>query len=346
MALTEVPMEQLPVLEFDPSSRRFLRAAIAHSLSYLATPSADKVYASPVAGITKDQVVRGLKQLDEVVATAADQEALNAAIKAKFRAFMSVGCDQRGTVLFTGYYTPIFAASTTPGGEYRYPLYRRPKDLVRAARPDDIAMQSLPDGSQRPYPARAEIESSGMLRGSELVWLTNPIEAYIIEVQGSARLRLPSGDLMEVGFDGTNGHPYHGIALDLVSEGKIPRSELSLAAVRRYFQAHPDELSQYTARNPRYIFFTRTQGGPFGSLGRPVTTDVSIATDKKIFPPGAATVSALNGGPAHLRLDQDTGGGIRAAGRCDLYRGVGEEAEVRAGSQFAEGRLYYLIARD
>lgn len=345
VALTEVPIAQLPAVAFDPASRRTMRAAIAHSLSYLATASADKAYARPVAGITKDQVVRGLQRLDELVGTAVDAASLNAAIQAGFRAFMSVGCDQKGTVLFTGYYTPIFAASLTPDATYRYPLYRRPQDLVNATSPDAIAGRRQADGTVQPYPARAELLASGALAGTELVWFANPIESYIVEVQGSARLRLPSGEIIEVGYDGTNNHPYHGIMLDLVSEGKIARSDLNLAAMRRYFAAHPEELPQYTARNPRFIFFTRTSGGPFGSLGRPVTTDISVATDKSIFPPGAITIAALADGAA-LRLDQDTGGGIRAAGRCDLYMGVGEDAEQRAGAQFAEGRLYYLIARD
>lgn len=348
LALSEIPIEQLPAVAFDPSSRRALRSGIANSLAWLATPSADKAYAQPVAGISKDKVIAGLKLLDELIANAADETALNAAIKTRFRAYMSVGCDQRGTVLFTGYYTPIFAASTTPGGEYRYPLYRKPKDLIPATTQDAIALQRLPDGSSRPYPARAEILASAQMRGEELVWLSNPVETYIVEVQGSARLRLPTGDILEVGYDGTNGHPYHGIMLDLVNEGKIARSELNLASLRRYFAAHPDELPQYTARNPRFIFFTKTTGGPFGCLGHkvPVTTDVSMAADKSIFPPAAAVVTALNGGAATLHLDQDAGGGIRAAGRCDLYMGVGEAAEQRAGAQFAEGRLYYLVARD
>jgi membrane-bound lytic murein transglycosylase A len=49
---------------------------------------------------------------------------------------------------------------------------------------------------------------------------------------------------------------------------------------------------------------------------------------------------------AGLRLDQDTGGAIRAPGRCDLYMGVGPDNERRAGAEYSEGRLYYLIAKD
>ena len=43
-----------------------------------------------------------------------------------------------------------------------------------------------------------------------------------------------------------------------------------------------------------------------------------------------------------FRLDQDTGSAIQAPGRCDLYMGVGAEAENRAGHQLYEGFLYYL----
>ena len=44
-------------------------------------------------------------------------------------------------------------------------------------------------------------------------------------------------------------------------------------------------------------------------------------------------------------LDQDSGGAIRAAGRCDLYMGVGPQAEQLAGHQLYPGRLYYLALR-
>ena len=160
--------------------------------------------------------------------------------------------------------------------------------------------------------------------------------------------------MMEVGFNGTNNHRYHPIAMDLVNEGKLRKEDLNLANVRKYFQENPQDLVAYRQRNPRFIFFTQVKGGPFGSLGQPVTTDVSVATDKSIFPPGAAclvdttaaTTNGRQGTYAALRLDQDTGGGIRAAGRCDLYMGEGDGAEQRAGNQFAEGKMYYLLLKE
>jgi membrane-bound lytic murein transglycosylase A len=44
-------------------------------------------------------------------------------------------------------------------------------------------------------------------------------------------------------------------------------------------------------------------------------------------------------------LDQDTGGAIQAPGRADLFMGIGPGAEILAGGQYAEGRLYYFLLK-
>jgi membrane-bound lytic murein transglycosylase A len=356
-ALTEIDIRELPPLSLAAEERAALQTAINHSLAYLNSPSqipssANRRY--PLGSITKDQVIRSLHALTELLQNTSDEAQFNAALRSRFRALMSVGCDQKGTVLFTGYFTPILKASRTQSPQYRYPIYKLPGDFVKAADEREVAQQRLPDGSMRPYPTRAELEASGALKGLELLWFAEPYDPYVVEVQGSAKATLPDGTLVEVGVAGINGHPYHSIAQDLVAEDKIRREELSLATVRAYFRAHPDELAGYTARNPRFVFFTPSKGGPFGSLGQPVTTDVSVATDKSIFPPGAACLAATTatdasgrtGSYAALRLDQDSGGGIRAPGRCDLFMGIGDAAERRAGNQLAEGKLYYLLLKE
>lgn len=356
-ALTEIDIKDLPAITLASEDRASLQTAINHSLAYLNSPSqvpmsANKKY--PLGAITKDQVVRSLHALTELLQNTTDEAQFNAALKSRFRALMSVGCDQQGTVLFTGYFTPILKASRTPTALYRYPIYKLPSDFVKAADERDVAQQRLPDGTLRPYPTRAELESSGALKGLELFYFSEPYDPYVVEVQGSAKATLPDGSTVEVGVAGINGHPYHPIARDLVTEGKIRKEDLNLATVRAYFHAHPDELSTYTNRNPRFVFFTPSKGGPFGSLGQPVTADVSVATDKSIFPPGAACLAATTatdasgrtGSFAALRLDHDSGGGIRAPGRCDLYMGSGDAAERRAGNQLAEGKLYYLLLKE
>ena len=356
-ALVEIDIKDLPNLSLANEDRASLQRAIQYSLAYLNSPSvipssANRRY--PMGSITKDQVIRSLQALTELLQNTTDEAQLNAALKSRFRALMSVGCDNQGTVLFTGYFTPILKASRVASAQYRYPIYKVPADFIKPANEKEIAQQRLSDGGTRPYPTRAELEASGALKGLELLYFSEPYDPYVVEVQGSAKATLPDGTQVEVGVAGINGHPYHPIAQDLVSEGKIRKEELSLATVRAYFKAHPDELSTYTNRNPRFVFFTPSKGGPFGSLGQPVTTDVSVATDKSIFPPGAPCLAATTasdasgrrGNYAALRLDQDSGGGIRAAGRCDLFMGVGDAAERRAGNQFAEGKLYYLLLRE
>lgn len=354
IALREVDINTLPAISL--ADRQALRSGIAHSMAFIDKKS---TFAQPIAGISKEQVAASLKALDALLVSTTTDEEFNTALRRQFRAFMSIGCDDQGTVLFTGYYTPIFNGSRTADATYKYPIYKRPADLVMT-NSLEIAKQSP---AMNPYPDASTIESSGMLKGQELVWLADPYEAYLVRVQGSAKLKLADGSHMEIGYHGTNGYQYRGIGQDLVKDGKIPADRLSFFTIREFFKTHPEEVTVYTGRNPRYIFFSETTGGPFGSIGQPVTPDISIATDKNIFPPGGPVVVATalstgsedaaklkdapNKGQTYVtvRLDQDTGGGIRAPGHADLYMGEGESNERRAGGQYAEGKLYYLIVK-
>ena len=132
--------------------------------------------------------------------------------------------------------------------------------------------------------------------------------------------------------------------------------ELSLQAMMNFFADHPELVTEYCWRNDRTAFFLEAPGGPFGSINVPVTPWRTVATDKEVFP--RASVAFLSTRVpvfadegvrlARYRafaLDQDTGGAIRAAGRCDLYMGVGENAAALAGRTGAEGKLYYIFIR-
>ena len=93
-----------------------------------------------------------------------------------------------------------------------------------------------------------------------------------------------------------------------------------------------------------------------GSLNEPVTPVRTIATDKSIYPRAclafvSTTLPRTIGGAIYLdpyrgfALDQDTGGAIRAPGRCDVYMGVGDTAGKLAGHTYQEGKLYYLFLK-
>ena len=331
-----------------------LLEAVNHSLSYLAKPSSRGFF--PSSGIAHDTVVQSLRAFDELLRSGKSPAQMNAELRQRFDVYTTVGYDDRGGVLFTGYYTPIFDASLEETARMRWPLHRLPGNHVKDSITGETKGLRRPDGSVDPsYPSRAELLASGALRGGELVWLVSPFEAYLVGVQGSAVLRLPGGEHYEVGYAGTNGHPYTSLGLQLVAAGKLRREELNLRNMLAYFQAHPEDYAALAAKNARYVFFEESTGGPHGCINEPVIAGRTIATDKAIFP--RASLCFLNAklpDPATGRqaqrtafvLDQDAGGAIRAPGRCDVYMGIGDAAGDIAGRTLAEGRLYYLFLKD
>ncbi|MHC4758458.1 MAG: MltA domain-containing protein, partial [Planctomycetota bacterium] len=138
---------------------------------------------------------------------------------------------------------------------------------------------------------------------------------------------------------------------------KITNDQLSLPTMIDYFQKNPSDIEVYTSRNPRYVFFRKEEGQARGSLNEPVTPMRTIATDKSIFPRASltfvmATLPKIRNNIvvqdvySGFAMDQDTGGAIRAPGRCDFYMGVGQQAGQLAGRTRKEGKLYYLFLKE
>jgi membrane-bound lytic murein transglycosylase A len=219
----------------------------------------------------------------------------------------------------------------------------------------------LADDSIVPYPTRREIETTGMLAGSELVWLKDPLDVYLIHVNGSAKLRLqsPGGDedtaVLFIGYAGKTDRPYTGLGQSMLDQGMLTTDGVSLSAVKREYRRDPQRVIDLIYRNESYVFFTEYEGAswPAGSLGVRVTAKRSLATDKKIYPRGgmvlvdteAISYAGSQRPFLQFMLDQDTGGAIQAPGRADLFMGIGPGAEILAGGQYAEGRLYYFLLK-
>jgi membrane-bound lytic murein transglycosylase A len=363
LPLKPVPTESIPAevgrdqqLWTLPSGQRgdykTILRAIDHSLSYLNTPSAAKVYRRyPVPGVTQYRVIRSLKRFRELVRTAKTPTDLEAKVKQEFTFYQAIGQDGKGKVQFTSYYEPIYPASRVRKGEYRYPLYQKPSNL--AAWP-------------QPHPTRAQLEgedglqaAKGRLRGLELVWMRDRLDAYLVQIQGSARLKLPKDQVMSVGYAGKTDHPYTSIGQELVKDGKFKREELSLPVMIEYLKQHPQELNRYLPRNKRFIFFRETFGAPAtGSINVPVSPERSIATDKSLMPPGALTLihtklPYIKSGKgieflpvSRYMLDQDAGSAIKGPGRVDVFMGTGDQAKARAGLVNHSGQLYYLLLKN
>ncbi len=268
--------------------------------------------------------------------------------------------------LLTGYFEPLLAASTKKTRRFTAPLYRRPHDLVEVRRTQTQApvvagrtyMRRTPRGLE-PYPTRADIEAGALAgRGLELAWVEDPVDAFIIQIQGSAALRMSDGRLMRVAYDGSNGHPYTSVGRLLLARGGFSAHGLTLAALIDYLRADRARATQLMQHNRSFVFF-RAQGTadePGHALGAddiPLTPGRSLAVDPSYHGLGLPIyVSAprLRTGPGaasrhRLMVAQDVGAAIKGPGRADWYVGTGPEAGRVAGAINHPATFYRLVPR-
>jgi membrane-bound lytic murein transglycosylase A len=265
--------------------------------------------------------------------------------------------------LFTGYFDPEVRGSRSPGNAFRAPLLGRPGDLVQVdlgAFSDDLRGRSVAgrveDGRLVPYYDRSQI-TSGLLakRRLELLWLADPVDAFVLEIQGSGRVDLPDGHVVRVTYAGQNGRGYVPIGRVLADRGEIPLDQVSLGTIRDWLERHPDQAQAVMNQNPSYVFFReidtlRPDEGPPGALGVPLSPGRSLAVDRAFIPLGAPmfidTIDPVTGEKLQrLMLAQDLGGAIKGPARADIFFGWGRAAEERAGRMRAEGRSFLLLPK-
>ena len=278
-------------------------------------------------------------------------------------------------VLFTGYYEPLLRGSLQRSDIYAYPLYRRPDNLLIVDLNKYYFYPKYPDlpGLLRgrleennhvvPYYSRQEIDTDSKLAGQnlELLWVDSLVDLFFLQIQGSGIVELDSGERLRIGYADQNGQPYRSIGRFLIDSGALTKDQGSMQAIKQYLNQHPEKWPEVLNLNPSYIFFRALEGnepGPIGSLGVPLTPGRSVATDLRLFPPGALAFiecekPVFDDQKRILRwekfrrfvLNQDTGGAIRGPDRVDLFTGNGEMAELIAGQMKQPGALYFLIKK-
>ena len=330
------------------ANKKALLQSIDYSLQYLQTEQAITAYQK--SEITRERVYNSLQRFRQLLISTKSPQALQAAIEKEFVFYQSVGRDNKGTVLFTAYYEPLYLASRQPTKEFRYPAYRSPADLESWA---------------KPHPSRSELEgvdglqgSKGKLKGLELFWFKDRLEPYMIQIQGSAKLKLTDGTQTTIGYASNTAYNYRSLGRSLVDDGKFPLEGLNMPIILDYFRKHPQDLNIYIPRDQSFVFFQETYGKPAqGSISVPLTPERSIATDKSLMPPGALALIRApfpyinksnkieNRLVSRYVLDQDTGGAIKGAGRVDYFLGTGEAAGERAGVTVSNGQLFYLLLK-
>ena len=280
--------------------------------------------------------------------------------ESRFDAYLaSVALNPRG--LFTGYYEPELQGSWKPNTRYRVPIYTRPKDLLSAdlGRFDPkwsgqhIAGR-LQGNALVPYATRDDIER-GALKGRQLevLWVDDQIEAFILHIQGSGRIRLPDGSSVRIGYAGRNGHRYTPIGRELVAAGVMKLEQITMPAIRAWLETNPIAGQALMRKNKSFIFFRIVEGeGPIGSQGVPLTAGRSLAVDTNHIPLGLplwlVTTEAGEKQKRPLRrlvIAQDTGSAIKGAIRGDLFWGFGRDAGIKAGMMKEQGRYFLLLPK-
>ena len=167
--------------------------------------------------------------------------------------------------LMTGYFEPLVEARRTPHGRFRIPLYAPPADLA----------------TRKPYWTRRQIDTLAAarvhLRGRALAYVADPLDALILQIQGSGRLDLTEPDgrrkLVRVAFAGNNDQPYKSVGRWLVEQGQLPAAQVSWAAIKNWARLNPKRVNEMLWSNPRVVFFREEplpdpQVGPTGAQGR------------------------------------------------------------------------------
>ena len=194
-------------------------------------------------------------------------------------------------------------------------------------------------------------------RGLELVYL-DPIDAFFVHIQGSARIRMHDGRIVRMRFAGRNGHKFTAIGRILVERGELTLEQADMQAIRAWLVAHPEQAAALMRENRSYIFFKQDAGrpaeeGPIGASGVPLTAGRSLAVDHAVWPYGLpvwihARLPTQSGEDeiSRLTVAQDTGAAIKGAARADLFVGTGPMAGDIAGRIKHPGNFVVLLPRE
>lgn len=246
--------------------------------------------------------------------------------------------------LVTGYYEPLIEARRAPDARFQVPLHGLPADLEQ----------------RRPYWTRQQLDSlpeaRAALRGRELAWVRDPLDALVLQIQGSGRLALTEADgrlrTVRMAFAGHNRQPYGSVGRWLIGQGALTPDSASWPSIKAWARANPGRVDEMLWANPRVVFFREeplpdANVGPRGAMGVPLTPGRSIAVDPQSIPYGSwvwmDSTEPLSSAPLRrLVTAQDTGSAITGAVRADFFWGWGETAEAQAGRMKQPLRLWVL----
>jgi membrane-bound lytic murein transglycosylase A len=365
-AMTRISTASYPKF-MDDLEYNGLAFGIQQSLTYLNKIPPDRSFVFGEDRYDTNHMIRSLEYFLAYIQQRPTAREMRKFIHANFLVYQSTGRNRQGEVLYTGYYEPHLRGSLFQSPEFPYPIYARPEDLVTI----DLSLFSEKYHGQKirgrfseqtviPYYDRKEIDSEGAIEGKAevLAWVKDPVDIFFLQIQGSGKVYLQNGEVINVHYHTTNGHPYRSIGTLLIKENKISADEMSMQKIRAYLNEHPEEMQSVFNYNPSYVFFKLEPDGPLGNINVKLTPGRSIALDRHIFPPAALTFietqKPLLNNVGHIEdwtsctrftLNQDTGGAIKGPGRADIFWGNGLYAEIAAGHLKHTGKMYFLVLK-
>jgi len=283
-----------------------------------------------------DNIGISITEMESVVKTMIDFRDNPSELKQYIDGFQLNGKDQKGSVYFTGYYTPVIEASPVRTEEFNHAIYR------------------YPNGWDGQLPSREEIDGSIQAleaTDSEVAFAKYPEDVYYMQVQGSGFVQYPNGETKYLGFDGSNRHRYKSIERYMIENKLVKKGgSVSIDGVKEYFKENPEMREEVLFHNPSYVFFEENGSYPLGSGTVPLTPNYSIAVDKTKIPLGSVLLAAIpiyqDGRIANheyrFLLAQDVGGAIKGTGHIDLYSGSGDKGQKVASQLHHYGNLWLL----
>jgi membrane-bound lytic murein transglycosylase A len=233
--------------------------------------------------------------------------------------------------LLTGYFEPVLQGSRSPSAAFNVPIYQPPVGL----------------NQRKPWYSRQEIdtlaEAQAALQGRVIAYVADPVDALILQIQGSGRLQVQQVDgtsrWSRVAYAGTNDQPYRSVGRWLLDQGLI--RDASWPGIKAWLAQNPQRQQELLWSNPRVVFFREEAisdanflEGPRGAQGVPLTAGRSIAVDPGSIPYGAPVWLVSRGVQVDLQrlvMAQDTGSAITGAVRADYFVGGGPQAGELAG---------------
>ena len=273
------------------------------------------------------------------IADAAEQRAW---LMARLQPYQVQALDGTTEGLLTAYFEPVLEASRKANAQFSVPLYQPPVGLAQ----------------RKPWYTRQEIDTSAQaqaaLRGREIAFLADPIDALVLQIQGSGRLRMTQADgtpvTLRLSYAGSNEQPYMSVGRWLIDQGAL--RDASWPSIKAWLQRNPERVKELLWSNPRVVFFreerlSEQEGvwGPKGAQGVALTPGRSIAVDPASIPYGTPVWLASSGPAVRLQklvLAQDTGSAITGAVRADYFAGSGDGASELAGRLKQPLRLWAL----